>query len=206
MQLRVLPFQTRLVKKPTRRTTELLPPFPPHHFTETPRQLVDVKDKSTYIQTKNIIDRKSTRKREKKEKKNTMSAFLARRNFSAALGARAFSSTTARPLAKITIIGNLADTPELQATSTGREVVRYAVASNTGPRDNRTTSWFNVTSFQPEGPARDYLQSLPKGTTIYLEGDASMKTYTDAEGKTKRSLSIVQRTIEVLKRPTEPSS
>ncbi|ELQ41888.1 hypothetical protein MCOR27_001342 [Pyricularia oryzae] len=135
-----------------------------------------------------------------------MSAFLARRNFSAALGARAFSSTTARPLAKITIIGNLADTPELQATSTGREVVRYAVASNTGPRDNRTTSWFNVTSFQPEGPARDYLQSLPKGTTIYLEGDASMKTYTDAEGKTKRSLSIVQRTIEVLKRPTEPSS
>lgn len=92
-----------------------------------------------------------------------MSAFLARRNFSAALGARAFSSTTARPLAKITIIGNLADTPELQATSTGREVVRYAVASNTGPRDNRTTSWFNVTSFQPEGPARDYLQSLPKG-------------------------------------------
>ncbi|TLD34315.1 hypothetical protein PspLS_00556 [Pyricularia sp. CBS 133598] len=135
-----------------------------------------------------------------------MSAFLARRTFSAALGARAFSSTTARPLAKITIIGNLADTPELHATSTGREIIKYAVATNHGPKDNRVTSWFNITSFQPEGPARDFLQSLPKGTTIYVEGDASMSQYTDAEGKTKRSLNIVQRNIEVIKRPAEPSS
>lgn len=76
--------------------------------------------------------------------------------------ARAFSTTTPRPLAKITIIGNLADTPEVHSTSTGREVLRYAVASNSGPRDNRKTSWFRVTSFA-EGPQRDYLMNLPKG-------------------------------------------
>lgn len=78
-------------------------------------------------------------------------------------GVRAFSSTTPRPLASITIIGHLADTPELQATSTGRELLRYAVASNHGPRDNRQTSWFRVTAFENEGPRRDFLQSLPKG-------------------------------------------
>lgn len=92
-----------------------------------------------------------------------MSALIARRAVAAPRFARAFSNTTARPVAKITIIGNLASTPEVQATSTGREVVRYSVASNSGRGDNQRTSWFRITSFQNEGPARDYLSSLPKG-------------------------------------------
>lgn len=99
-----------------------------------------------------------------------MSSFL--RTVSRASGAarpgaaRAFSSTPARPFARITIVGHLADTPEVVPTSTGREIVRYAVASNSGPRDNRTTSWFRVTSFEAEGPRRDFLQSVPKGCVL----------------------------------------
>ena len=90
------------------------------------------------------------------------SALLARRT--SATTARAFFSTSARrDIAKMTIVGNLAATPELKATSTGRELVEYAVASNSGPRDNRVTSWFRVASFVPEGPQRDYMTSLPKG-------------------------------------------
>jgi hypothetical protein len=83
-----------------------------------------------------------------------------------AIATRAFSSTTPRPVARITIVGNLADTPELQATSTGHEILKYAVASNSGPRENRQTSWFRVVSFEPEGPRRDFLQSLPKGCVL----------------------------------------
>lgn len=92
-----------------------------------------------------------------------MSSFLARRAIAAPRFARAFSSTPARPVAKITIVGNLAQTPELQATSTGREILKYAVASNQGRGENSKTSWFRVTSFEGEGPRRDYFQSLPKG-------------------------------------------
>ncbi|KAJ4312355.1 ssDNA-binding protein, mitochondrial [Fusarium piperis] len=121
----------------------------------------------------------------------------------ASSAARAFSTTSPRPLAKITIIGNLADTPELHSTSSGREIIRYAVASNSGPRDNRKTSWFKVTSFS-EGPSRDYLMNLPKGTSIYVEGDASINTYTDAQGQTRTGFSVVQRNIEVLRRPQAP--
>lgn len=73
-----------------------------------------------------------------------------------------------RGFAKITIVGYLADAPELQATSTGRELLRYAVASNSGPRDNRTTSWFRVTSFEPEGPRREFLRGLAKGYVFSL--------------------------------------
>lgn len=98
-----------------------------------------------------------------------MSAFLARRAVAAPrAAARAFSTTPARPLAKITIVGNLAQTPELQATSTGREILKYAVASNRGVGDNSKTSWFRVTSFEGEGPRRDYFQTLPKGLVFPL--------------------------------------
>ncbi len=109
--------------------------------------------------------------------------------------ARAFSTSARRDIAKITIVGNLADTPELVATSTGREILRCAVASNSGSRDNRTTSWFRVTSFEPEGPRRDFLRTLPKGSLVFVEGDASISTYEDAEGKTRSSLNVVQRTF-----------
>ncbi|KAK1462833.1 single-strand binding protein family [Colletotrichum melonis] len=118
-----------------------------------------------------------------------------------ASAARAFSTTPSNNVARITIVGNLADAPEVVPTSTGREIIRYAVASNTGPKDNRQTSWFRVTSFEAEGPRRDFLQSLPKGTLVYVEGEAAMRAYQDAEGKNRSSLSIIQRSIEVLKRP-----
>ena len=81
----------------------------------------------------------------------------------ATAAARPFSSTALRPVARITIVGNLADSPELRASSTGREYLRYAVASNSGPADNRKTSWFNVSCFVEEGARRDFYQSLPKG-------------------------------------------
>ncbi|OTB07979.1 hypothetical protein M426DRAFT_8191 [Hypoxylon sp. CI-4A] len=129
-------------------------------------------------------------------------SFLARRAVATAPSfARSFSASARRDIAKITLVGNLAATPELKATSTGREIVEYAVASNSGPRDNRQTSWFRVTAFLDEGPRRDFITSLPKGATVYIEGDATMNQYTDAEGKTRSALRIAQRNIEVLRRP-----
>ncbi|KAI1757813.1 nucleic acid-binding protein [Xylaria castorea] len=133
-------------------------------------------------------------------------SFLARRITTTTtprfLAGRAFSTSARRDIAKLTLVGNLAATPEVKATSTGRELIEYAVASNDGPRDNRHTSWFRVVTFTEAGPQRDYLTSLPKGSTVYVEGDAVMNTYTDAEGKSRTSLSIYQKNLEVLRRGT----
>ncbi|KAL2140562.1 hypothetical protein VTI28DRAFT_3617 [Corynascus sepedonium] len=120
--------------------------------------------------------------------------------------ARPFSSTTARPLARITIVGNLADSPELRASSTGREYLRYAVASNSGSGENRKTSWFNVSCFADEGSRRDFFQSLPKGTMVMVEGDVSISNYVDGEGKPRQGLNITQRHLEVLRRPYNPQA
>ncbi|KAK6843714.1 hypothetical protein PG990_004413 [Apiospora arundinis] len=117
--------------------------------------------------------------------------------------ARTFSASAARPRAKITIIGNLAATPEVRPTSTGRDVIEYAVASNSGPKDKRVTSWFKVASFEAEGPRRDFLTSLPKGATVYVEGNCVMNTYEDQEGKTRTSMNVYQTDIEVLRRPAQ---
>ncbi|KAI1196605.1 nucleic acid-binding protein [Nemania serpens] len=133
-------------------------------------------------------------------------SFLARRfNTTAATpllrgASRAFSASAHRDIAKVTLVGNLAATPEVRATSTGKEVIEYSVASNDGRKDNRHTSWFRVATFVEAGPQRDYLTSLPKGTTVYVEGDAVMSTYTDGEGKTRSSLNIYQKNLEVLRR------
>ncbi|KAH8815627.1 hypothetical protein F5884DRAFT_773003 [Xylogone sp. PMI_703] len=78
--------------------------------------------------------------------------------------ARAFSTSTARSsFAKMTIVGRLADTPEVQATSTGQEILKYAVGTNYGPKDNQKTSWFRVVSFMPDGPQRNFISGLEKG-------------------------------------------
>ncbi|KAI1132949.1 nucleic acid-binding protein [Nemania abortiva] len=134
-------------------------------------------------------------------------SFLARRLTTATprlstSASRAFSASARRDIAKITLVGNLAATPEVKATSTGREIIEYAIASNDGRGENKRTSWFRVATFSEEGPRRDYLTSLPKGSTVFVEGDAVMNTYVDAEGKTRSSLSIYQKNLEVLRRGT----
>ncbi|QKX61079.1 uncharacterized protein TRUGW13939_08225 [Talaromyces rugulosus] len=118
-----------------------------------------------------------------------------------ALTARSFSSSPAHSLARLTITGRLAAEPELSSTSTG-EIVKYAVATSSGPKDNRQTSWFRIASFVPDGPSRAYLLGLPKGSLVLVEGDATIRNYEDTEGKRHSTLSIVQRNIEVLKRGT----
>ncbi|CAD0099349.1 unnamed protein product [Aureobasidium mustum] len=96
-------------------------------------------------------------------------------------GARAFSTSPAHALARMQIIGRLADQPELTPTSTGREMVRYALGVKSGPKNEngeRQTSWFRVASFS-EGPGRD--------------ADARMDTFQTQDGSTQTRLNLVQR-------------
>lgn len=76
---------------------------------------------------------------------------------------RSFSASARRDFARMTIVGRMGVQPDVTTTSTGREVVKYVVASSHGPRDNPQTSWFRISSFQPDGPGRKYLLNIPKG-------------------------------------------
>ena len=130
-----------------------------------------------------------------------MSAFLRRAVAVPRVATRNFSSTPARGVARITIVGNLADTPELHATSTGREILKYAVASNSGPRDNRQTSWFRVTSFEAPGPRRDFLQSLPKGCVLEQQSLPLSKEKADISPPDRSSTSRVMPALTSTRMP-----
>ncbi|EFR04338.1 hypothetical protein MGYG_07347 [Nannizzia gypsea CBS 118893] len=118
---------------------------------------------------------------------------------------RSFSSTAIRDHARLTVVGRLGSQPEIATSSNGREYVKYSVGTNHGPRDNQQTSWFRVTSFVPEGPGRDHLLNLPKGTLMLVEGDATMRVSEDNEGRKTSMLGFVQRHYEVLSRPFNPN-
>ncbi|KAL2271711.1 hypothetical protein VTJ83DRAFT_1082 [Remersonia thermophila] len=133
-----------------------------------------------------------------------MSAFL-RSLARPATAARAFSTTAQRPVARITIVGNLADSPELRVSSTGREYLRYSLASNSGPANNRRTSWFTVRCFAADGPQREFFQSLPKGALLMVEGEVTVSNYNDEDGKPRQAYNITQRSLDVIRRPFNPN-
>lgn len=76
--------------------------------------------------------------------------------------ARAFSTTRPSQLARMTIVGRLGADAELHTGSSGKEFIRYVVGTDSGPRDNRTTSWFRVTSFAKDAQ-KEYIMGLQKG-------------------------------------------
>ncbi|KAI9645829.1 ssDNA-binding protein, mitochondrial [Ciborinia camelliae] len=133
--------------------------------------------------------------------------FALRRSINSTLSRNFSSSTSARNqnLAKLTLVGRLADKPEITATSQGQEIMKYAVGMSSGKGENQRTSWFRVVSFLPEGPQRDFISSLEKGTLVYVEAEAQMKSYQDAEGKTRSVLNAIQQRLNVLQfnRPEE---
>ncbi|KAL8776988.1 MAG: hypothetical protein Q9213_008052 [Squamulea squamosa] len=122
---------------------------------------------------------------------------------------RTFTTTPSRPLAKISIVGRLAAEPELTPTSSGQDVIKYAVGTTSGPRDNQQTSWWKVASFTPEGPQRDRFMGLGKGrecSLLYVEGSCTMNKFHDKEGNPQSAMSIVQRHVEVLDRRNSDGS
>ncbi|KAI5379362.1 hypothetical protein J4E82_001876 [Alternaria postmessia] len=100
----------------------------------------------------------------------------------------------------MTVIGRLGVAPEEVTISGDRTLVRYIVGTNYGKGDDKKTSWFRIASFV-QGAQKDFLMNLPKGSLLYVDADARMETYLDAEGNKKSNLSLVARNFDVLSRP-----
>ncbi|OCK75820.1 hypothetical protein K432DRAFT_361424 [Lepidopterella palustris CBS 459.81] len=118
----------------------------------------------------------------------------------ASLSARAFSSTARTSVARMSIVGRLAAPPEEVQAGGDRTIVRYALGTSYGTGDNKKTSWFKIASFT-EGPQKDFLMSLPKGSLLLVDADARMDSYTDAEGNKRTSLNLIQRRLDIISKP-----
>lgn len=82
------------------------------------------------------------------------------------LGRRAFSTTpVATSFAKIALLGRLAAEPEISTTSSGMEMVRYAVGVSQGK--DKPTTWYKVVNFEPDARGKEYLMSMQKGWVLF---------------------------------------
>lgn len=117
---------------------------------------------------------------------------------------RAFTTTLRPQIAKLTLIGRLAGDPETITAASGVEYVRYTVGSFYFSKGESKASWFPVTSFDEY--SRPFLQSLKKGTLVYVDAVATMEQPLGDDGKQKPVLRLVQRTINALSKPAEPAS
>ncbi|ESZ93869.1 hypothetical protein SBOR_5747 [Sclerotinia borealis F-4128] len=118
------------------------------------------------------------------------------------------SSARINTFAKLTLVGRLADKPEITATSQGQEIMKYAIGTSVGRGEAQKTSWFRVVSFMPDSPQREFISGLEKGTLVYVEAEAQMNVFQDADGKNRTAMSAVQQKLDVLqyKRPQDTES
>ncbi|KAL9049150.1 MAG: hypothetical protein Q9162_007369 [Coniocarpon cinnabarinum] len=105
----------------------------------------------------------------------------------------------------MTLIGRLAATPEVVPTSTGRDLIRYALGVNTGTRDSPETSWFRVSSFPQSENVKGLFTGLQKGQHMWIEADGKMSAFETGQGERRTRLELVQRGFELLGRPSTQS-
>lgn len=94
-------------------------------------------------------------------------------------------------LNKVQLIGNLGKDPEVRVNqSSGRKVVSFSLATSRRYRDNNgeqkeDTQWHNIVGW---GKIADIVEQLGirKGTSLYVEGSLTNRSWTDKTSGQKR--------------------
>ena len=97
-------------------------------------------------------------------------------------------------LNKVMLIGNIGKDPQTAINNMGRKRVSFSLATSKRYRDNNgeqkeLTTWHNVVLW---GSTADTFEKLgvKKGTSIYVEGELTNRTWTDNNGQ-QRSMTEV---------------
>jgi single-strand DNA-binding protein len=99
-------------------------------------------------------------------------------------------------LNKVMLIGNLGKDPEIRVSpQTGKKVVSFSLATSRRYRDNNgeqkeDTQWHNIVGW---GKVADVVEQLGirKGTSLYVEGRLTNRSWTDQSSGQKRYVTEV---------------
>ena len=106
-------------------------------------------------------------------------------------------------LNKVMLIGNIGKDPTISATATGRKCVKFSLATSRRYRDNNgeqkeQTEWHNVVGW---GKTAEIVEQLGicKGTSLYVEGELTNRSWTDqATGQKRYSTEVNLSTFQLL--------
>lgn len=94
---------------------------------------------------------------------------------------------------KIILLGNLGHEPELRYTAKGNAVLTLSLAThrefkNAEGEQTKETHWHKATLWGKR--AETCAKYLVKGSRVYVEGELQMKSWTDKDGKARKSAEI----------------
>jgi single-strand DNA-binding protein len=98
---------------------------------------------------------------------------------------------------KLLITGRLTRDAEQRFLPSGKAVLQFSVANNTGIAENQQTHYFDCSLFgkRAEGKLKDY---MPKGTAVLVEGEISLNTFQKNDGSTGASLRVFVQNVELI--------
>ena len=106
-------------------------------------------------------------------------------------------------LNKVMLIGNIGKDPAISASAAGRKRVSFSLATSRRYRDNNgeqkeQTDWHNIVGW---GKVADIFEQLgvQKGTTLYVEGELTNRSWTDqGTGQKRYSTEVNMGTFQLL--------
>ena len=109
---------------------------------------------------------------------------------------------------KAIIYGNLTRDPELKVMPSGNKVVNFTVATYRTWKDatgkkNEAAEYHNVTFYGKF--AEVIAQYLRKGSTLYIEGRLTTRSWDGADGQKRYRTEIIGETFQFGPRPAGPS-
>jgi single-strand DNA-binding protein len=98
---------------------------------------------------------------------------------------------------KLIISGRLTRDAEQRFLPSGKAVLQFSVANNTGISENQQTHYFDCSLFgkRAEGKLKDYML---KGTAVLVEGEISLNTFQKNDGTTGASLRVFVQNVELI--------
>lgn len=100
-----------------------------------------------------------------------------------------------KTILKARIIGHVGNVRD-HVTGSGDKILNLSVAHNGKSRGDEYTEWVEVTLFGRLAEAVE--PYVEKGTAVYAEGDARVRTYDTKDGETKAILSVTAREFLLL--------
>jgi single-strand DNA-binding protein len=92
--------------------------------------------------------------------------------------------------------GNVGNDGEVKYTQSGKAVLQFSVALNSGYGDKKVTSWIRCNLW---GPRADTLAPhITKGSQVAVTGELTNREWTDKEGAKKYSLELNVNDITLL--------
>lgn len=105
-------------------------------------------------------------------------------------------------LNKVMLIGNIGKDPAIVTGANGRKRVSFSLATSRRYRDNNgeqkeETHWHNIVAW---GKTVDIIEQLgvKKGTTLYVEGVLTNRSWTDQNGQQKYSTEVNMESFQLL--------